>query len=72
MGACLLDQGNALVENDNLTNSSWVLRRLAASKQLSSKCVMLEDGRLKLIGEGAGFNVNDTYLTLKSREEEVD
>ncbi|CAM8936382.1 unnamed protein product [Rhodiola kirilowii] len=24
------------------------------------------------IGEGAGFNVNDTYLTLKSREEEVD
>ncbi|KAL9680175.1 hypothetical protein QQ045_018053 [Rhodiola kirilowii] len=59
-------------ENDNLTNSSWVLRRLAASKQLSSKCVTLEEGRLKWIGEGAGFNVNDTYLTLKSREEEVD
>ncbi|KAL9662183.1 hypothetical protein QQ045_027013 [Rhodiola kirilowii] len=59
-------------ENDNLTNSSWVLRRLAASKQLSSKCVSLEAGKLKWIGEGAGFTVNDTYLTLESRVKDVE
>ncbi|KAL9665317.1 hypothetical protein QQ045_020734 [Rhodiola kirilowii] len=73
MSACAYwTKGTHWWENDNLTNSSWVLRRLAACKQLSSKCVSLEDGRLNWISEGAGFNVSDTYMTLKSRVEDVD
>ncbi|KAL9690981.1 hypothetical protein QQ045_011398 [Rhodiola kirilowii] len=47
-------------ENESLTNSSWVLRRLAACKRISWKCVSVENDSLKWIGEGTGFTVNDT------------
>ncbi|KAL9666307.1 hypothetical protein QQ045_000635 [Rhodiola kirilowii] len=59
-------------ENESLTNSSWVLRRLAICKNLSQKCVTLMNGNLKWIGQGAGFSVKDTYNTLKTRTEVVD
>ncbi|CAM8955612.1 unnamed protein product [Rhodiola kirilowii] len=59
-------------ENDHLTNSSWVLRRLAYCKKLSEKCTAVVDSRLVLKGEGEGFSVVDTYRTLKTRRCEVD
>ncbi|KAL9670719.1 hypothetical protein QQ045_008277 [Rhodiola kirilowii] len=59
-------------ENNELINSSWVLRRLAMCKHLSSKCVDSVNGDLLWIWEGKGFTVKDTYHTLKAREAEVD
>ncbi|KAL9687530.1 hypothetical protein QQ045_031934 [Rhodiola kirilowii] len=59
-------------ENNSLTNSSWVLRRLAYCKNLSWKCTEVVYGSLKWIGDGTGFSVRDTYQTLKARSGEVD
>ncbi|CAM8935056.1 unnamed protein product [Rhodiola kirilowii] len=58
-------------ENESLISSSWVLRHLATCKHISRKCVSLENGRLKWIGEGMGFIVNDTYRTFINRKDEV-
>ncbi|CAM8998581.1 unnamed protein product [Rhodiola kirilowii] len=57
---------------ENGVNSSWVLKRLAACKQMSEKCIIFENGSLRWIGEGGqGFTVRDTFRTLKTRPEEV-
>ncbi|KAL9677830.1 hypothetical protein QQ045_015666 [Rhodiola kirilowii] len=59
-------------DNPHLISSSWVLRRMAFCKNLSSKCTEVVDGALRWTGEGKGFTVRDTYRTLKRRAEEVD
>ncbi|CAM8895506.1 unnamed protein product [Rhodiola kirilowii] len=59
-------------ENDRLTHSSWVLRRLAYCKKISEKCIDVAAGRLVWKGEGEGFNVKDTYRTLITRRSKVD
>ncbi|KAL9660449.1 hypothetical protein QQ045_025264 [Rhodiola kirilowii] len=59
-------------DNPHLISSSWVLRRLAFCNNISSKCTEVVGGELRWIGEGKGFTVHDTYLTLKNRAEEVD
>ncbi|KAL9675962.1 hypothetical protein QQ045_004171 [Rhodiola kirilowii] len=59
-------------ENDNLKHSSWVLRRLAHCKKLTENCTEVVAGRLVWTGEGDGFNVKDTYRSLKAHRCEVD
>ncbi|CAM8942836.1 unnamed protein product [Rhodiola kirilowii] len=58
------------IRNIELMNDAMMLNQLwELSKEGQSLWIKWVE---VWIGEGAGFNVNDTYLTLKSREEEVD
>ncbi|CAM8893804.1 unnamed protein product [Rhodiola kirilowii] len=65
-------KGTSWWENESLSSSSWVLRRLSYCKLLSDKCVADVEGSLRWIGEGGGFTVKDTYRTLKEQGAVVD
>ncbi|KAL9678905.1 hypothetical protein QQ045_016756 [Rhodiola kirilowii] len=77
--ALVLNQLWDLTRNSQSIWSCWVseywtkgIHWLAFCKNLNSKCTEVVEGELRWSGEGKGFTVHDTYLTLRSRAEEVD